>query len=356
MNTARIEEKIGFYQGFWKREEREAPLLGLDGGGFFPFQRFSALDSLRNEKFLAPEMLEVDSFLEDYQKYYHSATKIPDHLLKGLSPIPAIPWMEAIVGCQVKIAGDSIWALERQASWEELERVENIEGNPWLEKYLEFVAALNERNYPVGQPIMRGVSDLLGALRGHEQSLIDGLREPERVKDLAHRLAYSIIDTFKRQFEEITPYYNGYIIEQYSVWADDKIIRMQEDASAIYSPQLYQELLQSPDSLIASAFPYTLLHLHSSSLFLLPYFLEIEGVDLFQINKDVGGMEVDKMLPFFLQVQEEERGLLIRGLLTEADLLLIKEHLSPIGLILQVVLDETYTAEEYITLFQQVWR
>lgn len=51
--------------------------------------------------------------------------------------------------------------------------------------------------------------------------------------------------------------------------------------------QLYQDFIQEHNIMIAASFPYTFIHLYSTSLFLLDYFLEIEEINLFEINKDV---------------------------------------------------------------------
>ena len=40
------------------------------------------------------------------------------------------------------------------------------------------------------------------------------------------------------------------------------------------------------------SFPYSVIHLHSSSLFLLDAILDVESLKCIQINKDVGGMDV----------------------------------------------------------------
>jgi hypothetical protein len=216
-----------------------------------------------------------------------------------------------------------------------------------LRKYLEFLEALvgcAEGKYPVGQPLLRGVTDLAGTLRGHTQALIDCVETPERFRDLSRRCTEAFIKVLQAHYRIIKPYHGGHFIEQFSLWAPDRIVRLQEDASAVYSPNLYRNLIQENDRLIAQAFPLSLIHLHSSSLFLLDSFLEIEEIDVFQINKDAVGMSFAEMLPYLKRVQEDKRCLLIRGILTENDLKLVKENLSPAGLLLQVVADNAAEA------------
>ena len=187
----------------------------------------------------------------------------------------------------------------------------------------------------------------MGALRGNNQALIDTMEAPDRVKDLAERCAEALIQVTRKQYDIIIPFHGGYLIEQFGMWAPKKIVRLQEDLSAVYSPQTYCDLIQEFDRKIASAFPCALIHLHNSSLFLLDYFLEIEEIDVFQINRDVVGMSTEEMIPYLKKVQDQNRRLLVRGGLTEEDLTLMNTHLSPRGLILQIVLNNADAVPVY---------
>jgi hypothetical protein len=346
-----VAEKIEGYQKFWNLADVQKPLIGFDVGGFFPFQWFSALKEIKEDVFLQPELLIVDKYLDDYTKLYKRSAGVNDDLIKGVSPIPAIPWMEAMLGCSVEISGESIWAREQNADWDILERVSLEENNPWLQKYLEFLDALvgnADGEYPVSQPILRGITDLIGALRGNTEALIDTLKYPDRIKALAARCADAIIKVSRMQYEVLQPFQGGYLIEQFGFWSPGVIVRLQEDISAVYSPKSYCDLIQAFDRQIAAAFPYCLIHLHNSSLFLLDYFLEIEEIDVFQINRDVAGMPTEEMIPYLKKVQDQKKRLLIRGALTRDDLRLINANLSPAGLILQIVLNHAGETEDYI--------
>jgi len=129
-----VDDKIKDYLKFWNLEDTARPLIGFDVGGFFPFQWFGALKEIGENVWLQPDHLVVEKYLNDYTKVYQRASNVHDYLIKGVSPIPAIPWMEAMLGCPVEISGDSIWGRERDADWEELDGL-SLEGkNPWLKK------------------------------------------------------------------------------------------------------------------------------------------------------------------------------------------------------------------------------
>ena len=168
-----VDDKIDAYLKFWNLEETPYPIIGFDVGGFFPFQWFGALRELGENVWLEPEHLEVSKYLDDYTSVYKRASSVNDDFIKGVSPIPAIPWMEAILGCPVEISGESIWGRERNADWKELEGLSLKENNPWLKKYLEFLEALvgnAQGEYPISQPILRGITDLVGGTAWKQSS------------------------------------------------------------------------------------------------------------------------------------------------------------------------------------------
>jgi hypothetical protein len=131
----------------------------------------------------------------------------------------------------------------------------------------------------------------------------------------------------------------------YQLWAPGPIIRMQEDASGLYSPALYRQFLQPLDRYLAGRYAYSFIHLHSTSMFILDAFLEIEELKCFEINNDAIGPPLAEMLPYFQMVQKAGRSLLIRGSLTSDDARLLIDGLDPRGLYLLIVVKDRREAE-----------
>ena len=351
-----IETKIAKYKQFWSMADVKRPLIGSDIGGYFPLDRFSI--SAEEGQEISPDAVNPASYLNDYDEFLQASISVGDDLLRGVSPISAVPWMEAMLGCKVMRGGDSIWAQELHGNWEKLLSIQLDTANPWLAKYLEFIEILQDhfRNIcPVGQPILRGMSDLIAVLRGHSESIIDCYESPQEITKLIDICKNAFLKVIKEQFERIEPFQEGYFIEQYCLWAPDKIVRLQEDASALLSPDLLKQFIIEPDRFLASQFPCSFIHLHTSSLFLLDIFLEIEELDVIQINKDASGMEVDEILPFFQKVQEAKRRLVIRGPLTREDMKLLSDNLSPNGLLIQTIVNGPSEAEDFFAAVCGYW-
>ena len=230
-------------------------------------------------------------------------------MIRGLAPIPPFPWLEAMLGCRVQIGAESIWAEEGWFEYADLPRVDFTDGNPWRRKYLEFVATLKGHfgdRVPVGQPILRGPSDMIAAMRGSSEMIFDLYDHPDDFRRLAERCTDFAIGLVRSQHAITGPFAGGYLIEQLGLWAPDRLARLQEDSSALFSPDLYTTLLQPRDRRMAEAFLYA---------------------------------AIAEMLPFFRMIQARWRSLLIRGKLDLDDLTLLRTHLSPDGLYLQVVVE-----------------
>jgi hypothetical protein len=146
-------------------------------------------------------------------------------------------------------------------------------------------------------------------------------------------------------WKRLPRWHGGYFDGMYQLWAPGPIIRMQEDASGLYSPALYRKFLQPLDRYLASRYANSFIHLHSTSMFILDAFLEIEELRCFEINNDAIGPPLTEMLPYFQMVQNAKRSLLIRGSLTPDDARLLRDHLDARGLYLLVVVTDRREAD-----------
>jgi hypothetical protein len=355
MMSLGLEEKIRKYLAFWNNDPVERPMVGFSLGGWFSFQSYSAIQRYRGAERLTPDMLSPERHFEDYNRIVASFAEIEDDVIHSVAPIPAFPWLEAMLGIPAQVGNESIWVKEGGFDYRDTGKLNLSKDNPWRKKYLEFVSALQDRygdRYPVGQPILRGTSDMVAALRGSQQMIFDLYDHPQEFLRLARAGTDFFIDLVKDQLAVTKPFYGGYEVEQFTLWAPQGIVRMQEDASALFSPDLYVKYLQEEDRRIASAFPYDVIHLHSSSLHLLDRFADLEPQKCIEINKDQGGWGVPRMLPLFKVVQSRGKKLIVRGKLDLADLDLLRKELSPRGLYLQIVIDQPEEAPRFRSFFQ----
>ncbi|OHD22585.1 MAG: hypothetical protein A2Y38_00495 [Spirochaetes bacterium GWB1_59_5] len=144
MPDERLDGKLELYRNFWDMKPVSRPMVGFDVGGWFPFQRYADLRNIQEKGFIEPEMLDARRCLPDYDAFMARCLEVDDDFIKGVCPVSAIPWMEGMLGCALQRSGQSVWAVERMASWEELSGLAlsaESADNPWFRKYIEFVQA-----------------------------------------------------------------------------------------------------------------------------------------------------------------------------------------------------------------------
>jgi hypothetical protein len=260
-----------------------------------------------------------------------------DDILRGASPSQAVFWECGMLGSRIRILPGSTMAEEQTLPWDLLRRLHIDPSNPWFRKYLEFADALVRRaggQFPVSHGTLIGPSDLLAVFRGHTQSILDLIEEPEESQKALWHFAEIFQELTRAIWQRLPLFQGGYFDAQYQLWTEGPIIRMQEDAVAVYSPSLYRKFLQPLDRYLAKQFAGSFIHLHSTSMFLLDAFLEIEGLQCYQVNyeKGSGGPPVEGMIPYFRRIQEAGKSLLVRGSFTPAELRLLLDALEPRGL------------------------
>jgi len=334
--------KVERYKAFWNREDVDRPLVGFSFVGWYPLEYFSACESWNVGDTITPEMLKPEEWLEDYEQLLKEGEEVEDDMLRGACPIQvAFPcFIPANLGCEIRVLPDNVMGEEQKLSWDEALGKRLDHDSPWFQTYVEFADALVNRSqgrYPVSHGAELGPTDLHAVLRGHNESIMDLLDEPEKSAELLTHLGHLFAEFFQETWKRLPLYCDGYFDAQYQVWAPGPIIRMQEDATAVFSPDLYRKLVQPVDRMIAKQFECNFIHLHSTSMFMLDAFLEIEELRCFEINIESFNIPVKGMIEYFKMVQDADRPLLIRGSLTEDELRLVVDSLDPRGLYLHIM-------------------
>lgn len=340
MSVDRTAERIELHRAFWAREEQPYPIAAFRVAPDFFFSRHfaAAAELLVPGKTITPDMLEVERFLPDYERMFAESEAIGQDAFWTAEPYTGIPWMEAILGCEVR-AGDASFTSEHWlTSLDQLDRVRLDPENPWLLKYLEFTRALVQLStgrFPIGMPIMRGPSDMVGAIMGQTEMVFALEDEPERMKDFFLRVAGAYRSVVDAQNALVPDFRGGTALGFYHVYCPGPSIWYQEDLSAIMSPAMYREFLAEPERRICARKDHTAIHLHPASFFILDELLVKDDLKAIEVNKDVGGPSVAEMIPYLRKIQTK-KSLILWGDLDEADIRLVKRELSMRGLFLHV--------------------
>jgi hypothetical protein len=348
--------KIERYTAFWTREDVKRPLVGFTFVGWFPIREFAACKAWSSSPFLTPAMIAPEAFMEDYIRLLREGETLDDDIIRGTCPMQvAVPFVPGMLGCKLRILPDNVMGEEQHLTWDKALQSQLDHENPWFRKYMEFGQALVARSngrFPVSHGAELGPSDLHAVLRGHNESIMDLMDEPEKSGELLWRLGEIFRDITEEFWKRVPLFHGGYFDAQYSLWSPGPIIRMQEDATAVFSPALYRKFVQPVDRMLAGHFACSFIHLHSTSMFLLEAFLEIEEIKCFEINHDVCGPPLDDMIPYFQRVQKARRPLLIRGSFNPQEMRLVLDSLEPRGLFLNIMVNTMEEVEVLKTLLK----
>ncbi len=344
------EERILLHRGFWERRRLDHPPASFKVGDFFFARHYSAARPLLvANRPVEPDMLRVDAFLPDYERMYREVERLGQDGFWTAEPYTGIPWMEAVLGCPIIAGEESFTSKPIFDDPREAEAALRFDPeNPWLRKYLEFTRALVDLSggrFPVGQPIMRGPTDMVGALLGQTGMIFALADDPEGTRRLIRRVTEIFLAVIAEQKKIVPPFLGGSAIGFYHVWTPGTAIWFQDDLSAILSPDLYREYFLDSARLICRDYDFTAVHLHPSSFFIVDDLLGLDRLGAIQVNKDVGGPSVEEMLPTLGRILERKR-LIFWGDLDLDELALVRDRLPNRGLFLQIVARTFEDAEE----------
>lgn len=252
-----IKERIERFNKFWNREQTERPTVGFQIGSPFVACRLEAGRKLLVENMpVTPDMLNVEEFIESYEKNYEISLQVEQDSFWTAEPYNGIPWLEGIAGCPIVGSKASFRSREYINDADDLDNIVLSEANPWYQKYFEFLEVLikaSKGRYPVGQPILRGISDLIGAVMGQEKLIYSLYDHPDSIKRFVERATDFFIKFIKKQEEMLPDFYGGYSIGFYNIWAREKSMWFQDDISCLFSPQLYREFIHRSNVQISKA-------------------------------------------------------------------------------------------------------
>ena len=348
--TEQINEQINEHIKFWNCEKNASPLVSFRiGNCFFATHYESAKKLLVRGTQITPDMIDVDSFMEDYEKQYNEVSILNQSGFWTAEPYTGIPWMESFWGCEIVANGESFISRPIAKEARDLEKLRFSMDNPWVAKYFEFVKKLNNLShgrFPVGAPIMRGQGDTAGALMGQTEFIYALYEEPKIIKKTLRKVVDSFLQIYEEQHQLNETFFGGSSMGLYHVWAPGKSLWFQDDISALISPVLYRDFFLENERYFCGKYEYTMMHLHPSSFHLLDDILKNENLKALEINKDAGGPSVNQMLPQFRKVLEENRRLVIWGDITEEDIQVVYNNLQSEGIFFSILLPDSRQARK----------
>lgn len=352
MGELTTSEKIRRHIDFWEGKEQKRPLVSVYLGQVFFSREFEAArDIVKMGTMVEPGDLDVPSFLADYERMYNERQDLRMEGFYTAEPCTGIPWMEAIMGAAV-MGTDNSFVSHGTKSMEDLEALSFSRNNPWYQKYLEFVeklTAFSDGRFPVGQPILRGVTDTVGSLIGQQEMVIGTMMEPElmcRAFDVVVDAQRALIED---QYRLTKPFHGGYAFGFYHFWAPGKSIWFQEDLAALLSPSHFEEFLDHTYNRYIEGYDYSMVHLHPTAFFHLDGILKVKNLTAVQMNMDVEGPTVRDMAPQICRVIEHGKKAVIgMGQFTRDDIDALYDCLPSHDVAINIIASTRREADELL--------
>ncbi len=337
--SARWEETRERHRLFWSCDRLSGVLEGTKRTSAFTL---GDMDFEDNPTVLSPDLVRDENVCSWADRLYEKGEGYLDgDLVWGAPPLPGIPWMEAIYGARVirDPVSSSLWPERWINSWEEFfEKDPGSRQSDWFARLKSLVVSMRSHidgRYPMTQALMQGPSDILAALRGMDNFCLDFKDDPYSLKDAIDFISEEWI-TVAQELFEITPSWDGgYPAPRLEVWAPGELIRIEEDATILISPEMYRDFFMEADRRIFNAFEFSLIHTHSANKKIIPMLVEIPELTGIQVLLDAMGPSVREMVDSLRMIQEAGKALLISHELSDGDVEYLKRKLSPSGLALE---------------------
>ena len=257
-----------------------------------------------------PEDLTPSLVRTDYEDASFGRRVFSDDWIPYNAPWRAIPWLEAISGCRVSYASGSLSGAHFVESVEDLASLPIPANNGWLDclrRQTEELVATCPSDCFVSPSILRGHSDVIGALRGLNGFFLDLYDAPDLVGAALERVGTLMRDVLDMHFGIVPVKLGGYG-HIYGYWAPGPTVVIQEDMMGLASPVFFHDLfLEHEVRLVEHLGPFTFFHLHSTGYAHYQHVLEIPGLGGVQLSIEANGPSLSSLVPVMQEILERTR-------------------------------------------------
>ena len=301
----RFRSLIARHEAFWDRAERNSFLRST--GVFAPSVPIGLPQPdgtvVTQADPLQPDMIDPGALIDEVENWdprrldatlraqgqYLVSLGLGD-LMPLTRPLCKIPWIEAMLGCPLRMTEGHIWNEHYPGDPEEvIQRGVNFEHNPWLQLYLEFLRQLQSRlgdRFAVSaQANLRGTSDLAAAVMGVQEACIGWVDQPAFMARLMRVCTDAVLTVVEAAYRVLRPFQNGYA-SAYAIWAPGPVLHTQADHSTLLSPTMYKEQILPYDLEVIRSCPISIFHIHNEGLRIVPSLIEVPELNAIEVAMD----------------------------------------------------------------------
>jgi len=206
------------------------------------------------------------------------------------APLQKIPWIEAMLGCPIKMINGQIWNEQYPGNPERIvQEGIHFESNPWFQLYLEFIKQLQNKlpkRFLISVTTnLRGASDLVAAIMGVSEACIGWIDNPSFMARLMRVCTDAILTVVRAANKVLIQSNNGYPCK-WGIWSPDKIVCTQADHSILVSPEIYKQQILPYDLEVIRSRPKSIFHIHNCGLYHAPSLIEVQELDAIEVFMD----------------------------------------------------------------------
>jgi len=310
-SKAQLQETIQRFQDcFWDRKTSRRPVVGIYSDAVFLPINFLRRPFPRS--LVKPEDVTPELAMTEYDYWFRNRDQDVscDDQIAFSAAWRGIPWLEAWCGCPVHYAEGSLAPSHFVGSAEELETVPIPGENAWFECLRRQTEWLENQAQPdcwISPTILRGCSDVLAAMRGLPNFLMDLHDNPGVIKKAAQRVNGLLLQALDLHYSIVKPKLGGYG-HKYGYWAPAKTQVIQEDAMGMCSPAMYRDIFMEGNAEVVKHLgPHVLFHLHSTGYKHYQDVLSVPGIAGLEIYMEQGGPTLLDLLPVLRETLEKSR-------------------------------------------------
>jgi hypothetical protein len=312
-SPAQLQESIErFRSSFWAKQTTGRPPVGIPADR--AWQPIGYLREPLSDGEVAPAQVSRALYRTDYEDAFAARPIVSDDFMPFVAAWRAVPWLEAICGCPVRAASGSLAPGHIVGSIEEWSERPIPAAPEWLDRLrvltADLVATLPEDCW-VSPSIFRGVSDVLGAMRGLNDFFLDLYDRPEAFAASAAAINRLHRDVLDLHFSLVPPKLGGYS-HIFGYWAPGPTTVIQEDALGMCAPSAYRDLfLDYGAHIVHHLGEHVFFHVHSTGYRHWPHVLDVPGVAGLELTVEVNGPPLTDMVPHLRAILEKSRLILM---------------------------------------------
>ena len=301
----RFQSLLARHRAFWERAETNSFIRAVELFAASAPVRLPRSDGtfVSQAERLQPDMIDPSLLIDEVENWdpegldetlpaqgqYLVAAGLGD-LMPWSGALRKIPWVEAMLGCPVKMTEGQIWNEHYEGDPEEvIRRGISFEQNPWFQLYMDFLRQLQSRlgtRFPVAAiSLLRGTSDLVAAVMGVQEACVGWIDRPRFMARLLRVCTDAVLTVVEGAYKVLKPFQEGYP-SAHALWTPAPVVRTQADHSILLSAKMYGTHILPFDLEVIRSCPMSEFHLHNCGLHLAPLLVEIPELNAIQVGVD----------------------------------------------------------------------